>query len=118
MGEDASAAKFFARYGLDDVSRISDPDQTLYRAFGLARGRLGQLFGPTVWWRGVQATLHGHLVGPLAGDGLQMPGAFLVQNGRIIRAFRHETAADRPDYCELATVVETPRPAVQLTPAG
>jgi hypothetical protein len=33
-----------------------------------------------------------------------MPGAFLVLNGKIVREYRHETAASRPDYCKLAAV--------------
>ena len=43
------------------------------------------------------------MVGKLVGDGFQMPGVFLLRNGRIEKAFRHQTAADRPDYCELAS---------------
>jgi hypothetical protein len=30
-----------------------------------------------------------------------MPGAFLIHNARLVRAFRHQDAADRPDYCAL-----------------
>lgn len=105
MVDDAKAGATFERYGLGDVARVSDPDKALYRAFDLARGSLSQLFGPRLWLRGIGAgLLRGHLVGPLAGDGLQMPGAFLVHRGRVVRAFRHEDAADRPDYCELARV--------------
>lgn len=106
---DAEARAFFAGYGLDDASRFADPQTELYRAFGLQRGRLGQLFGLTVWWRGFKAFLHGHGVGQLAGDGFQMPGAFLVHRGAIVRAFRHATAGDRPDYCELATTGDAAR---------
>jgi peroxiredoxin len=103
MVDDAQAGAMFARYGLGDVARVSDPDKALYRAFDLARGSLTQLFGPRLWLRGVGAgLLRGHLLGPLAGDGLQMPGAFLVHHGLVVRAFRHQDAADRPDYCELA----------------
>ncbi len=103
MGDDASAASFFAKYGLDDVARISDPERTLYRAFDLGRGSLWQLFGPRVWVRGFRAgVLAGHGVGRLEGDGFQMPGTFLVHRGRIIRSHRHKDAADRPDYAEIA----------------
>jgi len=101
MSPGDQAEPIFSRHGLDGIEHVSDPDQVLYRAFGLARGSLLQLFGPRVWVRGVLATLRGHLVGKLAGDGLQMPGVFLVENGRIVRAFRHRTAADRPDYAAL-----------------
>lgn len=109
LGKDGSemtqvAERFFAKHGVGDLPRIADPAQTLYQAFELRRGSLWQLFGPGVWWRGFIATVFGrHLVGKLVGDGFQMPGVFLLKNGTIKRAFRHKTAGDRPDYCELAT---------------
>jgi hypothetical protein len=51
MISDGEAAALFSRYGLGDVSRISDPDPLLYHAFGLQRGRLSQLLSWKVWWR-------------------------------------------------------------------
>ncbi|MEM8835361.1 MAG: SelL-related redox protein [Planctomycetota bacterium] len=103
MSDDAVAEKFSAKYGLGDVARISDPEKRLYNAFDLARGSLGQLFGLEVWLRGFDAgVLHKHAVGKLEGDGFQMPGAFLVHDGAIVAAFRHESAGDRPDYCAIA----------------
>ena len=95
------ARPFFARYGLDDIPRVADPDAELYRAFELRRGTLGQLFGPTVWWRGAVALVRGHGVGRLQGDGFQMPGAFVLRDGRIVAAYRHTTAADRPSCAAL-----------------
>lgn len=102
MGSDDHAAEFFAAYGMDDVPRISDPGQGLYRAFDLGRGKLRQLFGPKVIVRGAEAAANGHGIGRLIGDGFQMPGVFLIRDGQIVRAFRHQTAADRPDYAALA----------------
>lgn len=103
MGEEADAKAFFGRYGLDDLPRISDPARNLYRAFNLQRGSLSELFGARVWLRGFEAgILRGHGVGKLVGDGFQMPGAFIVHKGRIVRAFRHRDASDRPDYTQLA----------------
>ncbi len=105
MSPDAEAAEFFARYSLDDVARLSDPGRGLYRRFELRRGDWGQLFGLAVWLRGARAIVaDGHGLGALAGDGFQMPGAFLVLDGKIVREFRHESAASRPDYCKLAAV--------------
>lgn len=103
------AAAFFATYGLTDIAHISDPSSTLYRSFGLRRGNLWKLFGPSTAWRGIKATLAGHRVGRLQGDGFQMPGVFLIQDGRIIREFRHSHAGERPDYTELAAC-PVPRP--------
>lgn len=103
MGDDTSAAAFFAGYGLGDVARVSDPQRVLYRAFDLGRGSWSQLFGLKVWLRGFRAGLiDGHGVGELVGDGFQMPGAFVVRDGAIVLAYRHATAADRPDYEALA----------------
>lgn len=91
------------KHRLADLPRVSDPYQSLYKAFELERGRFAQLFGLKAFLRGVPAFLRGHGVGRLVGDGFQMPGVFLVQDGVATRAFRHNSVADRPDYCALAT---------------
>ncbi|RPI77828.1 MAG: AhpC/TSA family protein [Planctomycetaceae bacterium] len=101
------AGRFAAEYGLGDVPRISDPQQRLYAAFELSRGAVGRVAGPRVWWRGLWAVLAGHFPGVPHGDVTQMPGAFLVHQGQIVKSYRHATSADRPDYCELALPVHT-----------
>lgn len=104
MAHDVLAAAMLTRYGLGDVRRVSDPDRRLYAAFDLARGTVGQVFGPGLWTRMFSAgVLAGHRVGRVVGDGMQMPGVFLVYRGQIIRSFRHKTVADRPDYVALAS---------------
>ncbi|MGC4005149.1 MAG: SelL-related redox protein [Pirellulales bacterium] len=96
--ENDREGKFFAEYGMHDVDRFSDPDKALYQAFELKRGTFGQLLGPAVWWRGMLVFFRGHGLGMLNGDGLQMPGAFVLRDGAIVKAYRHTTAASRPDY--------------------
>ncbi|WP_321474559.1 peroxiredoxin-like family protein [uncultured Paludibaculum sp.] len=104
MGREAQAVDFFGHYGLENVPRISDPERALYRAFALGRGSLLDLFGPKVWWRGFQAAiLARHGLGRPAGDGFQMPGAFLLFHGELVRSYRHQSPADRPDYLALVT---------------
>ena len=103
MASEEEAAPFMEHYGLDDVPRISDPTQQLYRAARLNRGSLMQLFGPKVWVRGLfGGRLREHGLGRFLGDGFQMPGAFVIHHGEVLYAFRHRSAADRPDYLELA----------------
>lgn len=103
MGDEEQAAAFFKKYDLEDVPRISDPQQQLYRSFDLQKGSLNQLLGPINWWRGFKAgILDGHGVGKIVGSSLQMPGVFLIYKGRIQRAFRHRFSSDRPDYDDLA----------------
>lgn len=101
MDTEAAAAPFFAQYGLADVPRFSDPERRLYAAFGLGHGGITDVFGPKVWIRGPLALLGGHGVGWSNSDKLQMPGTFLVHDGRIVREYRHASIADRPDYLAL-----------------
>lgn len=98
MSSPIRATQLLAQYGLDDLHRFSDPSCMLYRAFKLSRGTLRQLLGLNVWFRGMALFMHGHSFGLMDGDGFQLPGAFVLVQGRVVRSFYHQTAADRPDY--------------------
>jgi len=102
---DEEAAELFAQYGLDDVPRIADPHLLAYRIFELKRERLLRLLlHPKVWVRGFKAGLiDRHGFGRPQGDVRQMPGVFVVSNGRVLSEFRHHLASDRPHYATLAT---------------
>ncbi len=114
MGGEEHAVKYFQHYGLQDLMRISDPNQALYRAFGLGRGNLFSLFGPKVWLRGFQAAiLRRHGIGRLVGDGFQMPGVFLVFHGEVLRSYRHQSVADRPLYSRFVDEEPHSRATVQ-----
>jgi len=100
-GSPAEAAPWFAKYGLDDVTVISDRELTHYRAFGLGRTDAQALVAPRVWARGAVCALsHGFGVQPVEML-RQLPGVFVIQNGAILREFRHRSPADRPDYLSL-----------------
>ena len=103
MGDEQQGAELFARYGLGDVPRVSDPEAKLYKAFRLKRGGLLQVMGPSVWVRGFDSFIKsGHPVGLPIGDTLQMPGVFLIQGGQILQSYLHQTSADRPNYAALS----------------
>jgi hypothetical protein len=87
--------------GHSDVARIADPRCELYRAFGLGKGGFMELLGPRVWWLGFVSIFKGCGVGHLAGDGRQMPGAFLFHQGKIIASQRARSASDLPDLAAL-----------------
>ena len=103
MSHDPDARSLFTKYDLGSVSRIADRDQKLYRAFGLKRGNIIQLFGPKNWVRGLSAIFTGYFQAKVDGDGYQMPGIFIIYRGEIIRSFIHKSASDRPDYKEFAS---------------
>lgn len=99
------------------VIRIADPRCELYRAFGLGKGGFLELFGPKVWWRAALSIFKGCGVGHLAGDGLQMPGAFLFQEGKIIAEQRARSSSDLPDLAVLFKVLPAIAGENQSSPA-
>lgn len=102
MGDHEAVDRLLVRYGLTQIDRISDPQQRLYRVFGLKRGTLRQLFGMKVLWRGLRAAfLEKHGIGKPTADSTQMPGVFLLADSVILNRFRHRSAADRPDYAAI-----------------
>ena len=102
MGTEEQGNRLFARYGLDQETRIDDPRRTLYRAFGLPRATIGMFLSPRLWARTFQAAvLGGNRMGRLTGDLFQMPGAFLLYYGQLVRCYRHQNPSDRPDYMAL-----------------
>jgi hypothetical protein len=92
----------------DEVARLGDPRCELYRAFGLGKGGFLELFGPKVLWLAVLAIFKGCGVGYLAGDGRQMPGAFLFHHGEVLAAQRARSASDLPDLPGLFSSPATP----------
>ena len=103
LGTEEKAQWFFKPYGLLDVPRFSDPEGPLYQAFGLLRAELKQYLNSESIARMLLAWTRGHFVGLPAGDVQRMPGAFLMDQGEIRKAFRHKLVSDRPDYVALAT---------------
>lgn len=101
MGTPGEAREFLGRYGLGEVAHVSDPECQLYRAFGLKRAGVSALVSPRTWARGATIfTRHGF--GVPAGDVLRLPGVFLIERGAIVRAYRHDSPEQVPDYLELA----------------
>lgn len=102
MSDHELAESYFIKYGLDKAVHISDPACEYYAAFRLSKGSFNQLFGLQTWARGFTAgVLAGHGIGPQLGDGFQMPGIFMIMDGRVRESFIHKLASDRPDYEEL-----------------
>lgn len=109
MADKEIAERYFRRYELEGVAHISDPECTYYKAFGLIKNTITQLFGLQFFMRGFQAAIiDGHVPGTLLGDDFQMPGIFIIQEGEIRESFIHKLAYDRPNYLELAKCCSIP----------
>ena len=102
MGPESTSVELENTYHLQGVEFISDPDKKFYKAFGLKRGSLNQLFGPRIWLRGFQAgVLRGHGIGAIEGDGLQLGGICLLKNGSLTRLLDPCDAADTGDWSKI-----------------
>ncbi len=110
MGNEHRIRRLLLRYQMDDTLRITDTERTLYRAFGLQRGGAAMLLSPKVWWRALEAAIVSrHGAGPVDGDARQLPGAFVLFHGEILRSYRHRSPADRPDYAALVGEESSPQ---------
>ena len=105
LGSPERAKPYFDYYHLSDVERISNPEATLYQvpAFGLSRTNpyLHSLH-PAVLMAWFKGALFKYGIGLIKEDAEQMPGVFFLKERKIVRAFRHRTIADEPDYLKLA----------------
>ena len=93
-----------------EARAVSDPRRSLYRAFGCRRGTLLEMFGPSVWRRGLQAFVKGHRIGLPVGDPWVMPGMVLVRpDGDVV--WRHEFvhAGDHPTGDDVEAAVAAAR---------
>ena len=107
LGSPERARPYFDYYHLSTVERISNPDATLYQlpAFGLGRSSpFLQPFSLSVWRGWLRGAMFKYGIGLIREDGYQMPGVFLLQGRRIVRAFRHKSISDEPDYLKLAGI--------------
>lgn len=109
MGGESEAHYLLSLFDLEDVERFSDPERRLYHAFGLERTTLGRLVQPNSWMGMLRAGvrnqfLPGKKLEGIVGDVLQMPGVFLLSEGRILSDFRPDRPDERPEYLELAAL--------------
>ena len=105
LGSPERAKPYFDYYNLSDVERISNPDATLYQlpVFALSRTNpYSHFLNPMVWKGWLKGAMFKYGIGMIREDADQMPGVFFLKERKIVRAFRHRTIADEPDYLKLA----------------
>ncbi len=103
MAENQIAESYFKQFDFKSVLHISDPDKVYYKDFGLKKGSLNQLYGLRTWYRGFSnetSEFKLELTKGL-GDSTQMPGIFIIKQGKISDSYIHNFAADKPDYNKL-----------------
>ena len=107
MGSPEQADSYMNQFGLPNVATISDPDRRLFRTLELPFGTLGQLISVKTFWRAlIEGVVFRFGFGGFVGHGLQLSGAFIIRNGRIEQALRHESPAERTDFTKFRCAVE------------
>ena len=83
---------------------ISDPNRSLYEAFGLGRGGVGQVLHPRVMRRGLEAMKSGVRQGKPSGDPMALGGAFVIDREGVV-TWEHRSADISDNPCP-QTIVE------------
>lgn len=108
MSDMKTANEYFEQFGLGGVKSISDPATKIYGAFGLVKGSFTQLYGLSVWAKGIKvATTEG--IGfstKQIGDSFQMPGIFVIHKGEFVYSYYHNKVSDKPDYSRIINCCE------------
>lgn len=110
MSDFETAEGYFKKHNLKNIEHVSDPDCKYYALFGLVKGSFSQLFGLKTWIRGFEIAATKQMLPSTTriGDGLQMPGIFLIKEGIVIESFIHNSVADKPDYETFIQVCQIP----------
>jgi peroxiredoxin len=101
------AADEFRTSKLVPFTFLLDPDRAAYRAYGLARANILQVFGPSTALPFLKANLRSETRqrGLRGGDLMQMPGTFVVDSGTVRYAHRNKHVADSPRNHEILGVL-------------
>jgi peroxiredoxin len=104
MHPEPQAAAFFARFGVSDLERVSDPTRTLYRAFGVLRVVPSSWLSFGLLRSYFRSILGGHhLPGYVGGDVRQASGVVRLVNGRVERVDVPAGMTARADFDDLLT---------------
>ena len=81
---------------------FADPERAAYRLYNLPRGSARQVaYDPRVLRAGIAAAAEGHIVGVPMGDGMQLPGSFVIREGLVVYAHRGKLSSDTAPIDEL-----------------
>jgi hypothetical protein len=102
LGTAEKAKQYFDYYKIGDVERVGNPDATLYQkpAFALGRTNPFSHFLNLEAWKGwlLRGAMFKYGIGMIKDDAEQMPGVFFLKERRVVKAFRHKSIADEPDF--------------------
>lgn len=100
MDADSDMVEQLGIYGLQNLPRFHDPDRKLYAALGVGQAPLLSVFSSRMWKRGMKAKKKYGVSMPKSNP-LQLPGAFLIDQGVIIAGEATLSPDEHPDFLAL-----------------
>ena len=102
MDSESTVNAALEKAGLADLPRFHDPDQLLYAALDVKRLPMRALFSPRTWTRGFEFGAKYGYSWP-ESDPMQLPGAFLIDQGQVIAGHSSLYPAEPPDFRSLVS---------------
>jgi hypothetical protein len=78
-----------------------DPERKYYKSLGLERGSLLQVLGPRAFYKAIISFAKGHGIGPLRGDGFQLSGVAVLNEGKIADIYKANSASDELPFARI-----------------
>jgi len=99
MGSKESGERLKAKYELSLTRFVSDSTKFWFKLFGFKRGNLNELFGPKNLKKAfLDGSILKHGIGKLEGDGFQLGGAAVIENGEWRVLHKAQYAGDLGDF--------------------
>jgi peroxiredoxin len=119
LGTPERAAWFCREKRLNGFACLAGDGTQAHRAWGLKRGTMRQLLGPSVYrtWKSLAVLPDTRFAHP-GEDWTQLPGTFVIDTGGIVRyAHRNRDVADNPPNQEVLAALEQAAEAKPRRPA-
>jgi hypothetical protein len=86
---------------------LIDQGRTLYRHYGMHRGRISDIWGFPTWWAYAKEIARGRVPRPSAADTRQLGGDVLIDPSGIVRLHHvGRGPADRPPVAAILAVLQ------------
>ena len=106
MDNDETMSEQLKFYDLSTIPRFHDPDKKLYKHLGLSRTSIRKIFSKEFLATG-QEQLKQYGASWPKSDPMQLPGAFLIENGQVIASETTLSTEEQPDFLALLIYAES-----------
>ena len=108
MDSDETMHEQLEFYNLNTLPRFHDADKKLYKHLGLGRSSIRKIFTKELWATG-QEQLKQYGASWPQSDPMQLPGAFLIENGEVVASETTLSTEEQPDFLALLIYAESIR---------